>query len=99
MYLPNSAVASANAPIMFIGTGEQVQDLDPFNAPSFIRKMLGMGDISQILEVVQQSGGKDMMKKLTAGIFTVRDMRQQMEMISDIGIGKFAGMLPGFALF
>ena len=36
-----TAVAAVNAPIMFIGTGEHVQDLDPFNAKSFISQMLG----------------------------------------------------------
>jgi signal recognition particle subunit SRP54 len=37
-----SAVAATASPIVFIGTGEHIGDLEPFQAPQFISKMLGM---------------------------------------------------------
>lgn len=40
-----SAVAATESPIIFIGTGEHFEDLEPFNAPSFIKRLLGLGDI------------------------------------------------------
>ena len=40
-----SAVAATGSPILFIGTGEHIHDLEPFNARSFIGKMLGMSSI------------------------------------------------------
>jgi hypothetical protein len=36
-----SAVAATHSPILFIGTGELVHDLEPFNAKPFVGKMLG----------------------------------------------------------
>lgn len=39
-----SAVAATNSPIVFLGTGEHFDDLDPFNAQSFVSRLLGMGD-------------------------------------------------------
>jgi signal recognition particle subunit SRP54 len=39
-----SAVAATEAPIIFLGSGEQFDDLDPFNAQSFVSRLLGMGD-------------------------------------------------------
>ena len=36
-----SAVAATGSPILFIGTGEHMHDLEPFNARSFIGKMMG----------------------------------------------------------
>jgi signal recognition particle subunit SRP54 len=37
-----SAVAATGSPILFIGTGEHMHDLEAFNARSFIGKMMGM---------------------------------------------------------
>jgi signal recognition particle subunit SRP54 len=39
-----SAVAATNSPIIFLGSGEHFDDFDPFNARSFVSKLLGMGD-------------------------------------------------------
>jgi len=40
-----SAVAATESPITFIGTGEHFDDLEPFDAQSFIKRLLGLGDI------------------------------------------------------
>lgn len=39
-----SAVAATGSPIIFLGSGEHFDDFDPFNARSFVSKLLGMGD-------------------------------------------------------
>jgi len=39
-----SAVAATDSPIIFLGTGEHFDDLDPFNAQSFVSRLLGLGD-------------------------------------------------------
>lgn len=41
-----SAVASTKSPIVFIGTGEHIDDFEQFKAEPFIRKLLGLGDIA-----------------------------------------------------
>jgi signal recognition particle subunit SRP54 len=50
-----SAVAATESPIIFIGTGEHFEDLEPFNAPSFIKRLLGLGDIQGIISTVSEA--------------------------------------------
>ncbi|KAJ3103432.1 hypothetical protein HDU97_010178 [Phlyctochytrium planicorne] len=95
-----SAVAATNSPILFIGTGEHMNDLEPFRAPQFISKLLGMGDISGLIETVKDmgamEGSKDLMKNIEAGVFTLRDMYQQFQNILNMGsMSKMMGMMPG----
>ena len=45
-----SAVAEVGAPIMFIGTGEKTEDIEPFDSERFISRLLGMGDLQTLLE-------------------------------------------------
>ena len=95
-----SAVAATGAPIMFIGTGEHMHDLEPFSVRPFISKMLGLGDIQGLMETLKdlkiEEKQQDMMKKLEAGIFTLRDMYEQLSMMMQMGpISKVLGMMPG----
>ncbi|TKX26842.1 putative signal recognition particle protein-1 [Elsinoe australis] len=93
-----SAVAATNTPIVFIGTGEHLLDLERFNPQSFISKLLGMGDMMGLVEHVQslKLDQKDTMKHITEGIFTVRDLRDQLGNIMKMGpLSKMAGMIPG----
>lgn len=99
-----SAVAATKTPIMFIGTGEHAADLEPFRAQPFISKLLGMGDISGLMdkmEEMQMNGGQErqqeMLKKIgQGGIFSIRDWREQLSNIMGMGpLSKIAGMIPG----
>ncbi|EST05491.1 Signal recognition particle, SRP54 subunit, GTPase domain protein [Kalmanozyma brasiliensis GHG001] len=99
-----SAVAATSTPIMFIGTGEHAADLEPFRAQPFISKLLGMGDISGLMdkmEEMQMNGGQErqqeMLKKIgEGGVFSIRDWREQLSNIMGMGpLSKIAGMIPG----
>ncbi|PWN52950.1 SRP54-domain-containing protein [Violaceomyces palustris] len=99
-----SAVAATRTPIMFIGTGEHLTDLEPFRAQPFVSKLLGMGDISGLMDKVeemQMNGGqerqREMLKKIEeGGTFTIRDWREQLSNIMSMGpLSKIAGMIPG----
>ncbi|KAJ2653388.1 Signal recognition particle [Coemansia sp. RSA 1250] len=96
-----SAVAATGSPIEFIGTGEHVHDLDKFSARPFISKLLGMGDISGLVETVQDmhiEKNEDMMKNLAKGVFTLKDMRDQLQTIMNMGpLNKIMGMMPGMS--
>jgi len=48
-----SAVAATESPIIFIGTGEHFDDLETFEAQSFIKRLLGLGDIAKLFETVK----------------------------------------------
>ncbi|KNC73159.1 hypothetical protein SARC_14284, partial [Sphaeroforma arctica JP610] len=48
-----SAVAATKSPIIFMGTGEHLDDFEPFSAQPFVSKLLGMGDLGGLMEVVK----------------------------------------------
>jgi signal recognition particle subunit SRP54 len=74
-----SAVAATESPITFIGVGEHFDDFEQFEASSFIRRILGMGDITKLFEsvksVVNMDDQKEMLNKLKEGKFTIRDLQ------------------------
>jgi len=95
-----SAVAVTNAPVVFIGTGEHVDELEPLDPRRFIGRLLGMGDLDALLEKANAAmAGKDAEKvarKMLSGRFTLNDMMSQLEMVGKMGsLGKVAEMLPG----
>ncbi|MCJ1259449.1 Signal recognition particle [Lignoscripta atroalba] len=93
-----SAVAATHTPIVFIGTGEHMLDLERFAPQAFVSKLLGMGDMAGLVEHVQslKLDQKDTMKHIQEGIFTVRDLRDQLQNIMKMGpLSKMAGMIPG----
>ncbi|KAF1345992.1 signal recognition particle 54 kDa protein, partial [Delphinella strobiligena] len=95
-----SAVAATHTPIVFIGTGEHLLDLERFNPQSFVSKLLGMGDMAGLVEHVQslKLDQKDTMKHIADGQFTIRDLRDQFNNIMKMGpLSKMAGMIPGLS--
>ncbi|KAL7550081.1 hypothetical protein ACHAWF_013314 [Thalassiosira exigua] len=95
-----SAVAATGSPIAFLGNGERFEDLDPFNARSFVSKLLGFGDVRGLMEEMKSIGGEkdqeEMMKKMSKGEFTLRDMYKQFQSVMKIGpLDKVMGMIPG----
>lgn len=97
-----SAVAATKTPIIFLGTGEHLNDLERFAPQPFISKLLGMGDMQGLVEHMQDMARanpdrqKDLAKKLEQGKFTIRDWREQLSNIMNMGsISKIASMIPG----
>ena len=50
-----SAVAATESPIIFIGTGEHFLDFEKFNAKSFIKRLLGLGDLEAMVNIVKDA--------------------------------------------
>jgi|ADurb_Met_03_Slu_FD_contig_101_135504_length_7438_multi_3_in_0_out_0_9 signal recognition particle subunit SRP54 len=95
-----SAVAQTKASIVFIGTGEHLTDLEPFEPTRFISRLLGMGDIQSLLEAakdnISEAEAEETVKKMMAGRFTLKEMYEQMEMLTSMGpLKKLVSMLPG----
>lgn len=82
-----NSVAATKTPIMFIGTGEHLHDLDRFAPRPFISRMLGQGDLQGLLERVNDVSAQDpkkqqdMLNKMEKGVFSIRDMREQMNTV------------------
>ncbi|UCE36675.1 MAG: signal recognition particle protein [Thermoplasmata archaeon] len=94
-----SAVSETEAPIVFIGTGEHINDLEKFEPPRFISRLLGMGDIQSLLEkaeeVVDKERAEETARKMLSGKFTLMEMREQLDMVSGMGpLKKVMSMLP-----
>ncbi|RSH88749.1 Signal recognition particle [Saitozyma podzolica] len=97
-----SAVAATKTPIIFLGTGEHLNDLERFAPQPFISKLLGMGDMQGLVEHMQDMARanperqKDLAKNLQAGKFSIRDWREQLSNIMSMGsLSKIASMIPG----
>jgi signal recognition particle subunit SRP54 len=52
-----SAVAATESPIIFLGTGEHFEDLESFQADSFVRRLLGLGDMAGLMRTVTEAMG------------------------------------------
>jgi len=96
-----SAVAAIGAPIKFIGTGEKIEDIEPFVPSRFVGRLLGMGDLETLLEKVREAEIKVPEKKAKAilsGKFTLTDMYEQFEAMKSMGpFKKILSMIPGFS--
>ena len=95
-----SAVAETGAPIKFIGTGERVDDFEPFDPERFISRLLGMGDIKSLIEKAEENIDEDVAEKtmnnMLTGKFTLMDMKNQFEMMNSMGpMQQVLNMIPG----
>jgi len=94
-----SAVAATKSPIIFIGTGEGMSDLQEFEVESFVSRLLGMGDmkgmINMIKEAVPMDKQPEMAKRLQEGKFSLRDMYEQFQSMQKMGpLSQMLEMLP-----
>ncbi|XP_011497431.1 PREDICTED: signal recognition particle 54 kDa protein [Ceratosolen solmsi marchali] len=96
-----SAVAATKSPVIFIGTGEHIDDLEPFKTKPFISKLLGMGDIEGLIDKVNElnlDDNEELLEKIKHGQFTLRDMYEQFQNIMKMGpFSQIMGMIPGFS--
>ncbi len=87
-------------PIKFAGTGEKIEDFEPFYPERVASRILGMGDIVSLVEkaqeVIDEREALSMQEKLLSGEFTLEDFRQQLKMIQRLGpIQQIIRMIPG----
>lgn len=95
-----SAVSATDSPIRFIGTGEHFTDLEEFEPESFVNRLLGLGDLKKLFQVVTdiipEGQQEQLMEDISAGIFTFRTMQQQYQSVLNIGpLNQFMSLIPG----
>ncbi|MCL4308781.1 MAG: signal recognition particle receptor subunit alpha [Candidatus Thermoplasmatota archaeon] len=95
-----SAVAATHAPVLFLGTGEHLDELERFIPTRFVSRLLGMGDLQTLLERFEELRDKEGAQKaaehLMAGRFTLRDLRTQIDSLGSLGsMAKLLSFLPG----
>lgn len=92
-----SAVAATSTPILFVGTGERVTDIEAFQVKPFISKLLGMGDMTGLMNTLMEKvkPKSDLMKRMEKGEFTLKDLGEQLTMILSMGpIDQIMSMFP-----
>ena len=100
-----SAISKTNARIVFLGTGEHIRDLEAFDPNKFISRLLGMGDLSGLVqmaaeEIDDQEAMEAVSKAMMTGRFNLNDMYYQMAAMGKMGtLQKLMGMLPGMSAF
>jgi signal recognition particle subunit SRP54 len=97
-----SAVAATSSPITFIGTGEHFDEFEEFNADRFVSRLLGYGDMSTLIDrmkdVIDEKKQPEMVERLTQGIFTMRDMYEQLQNVLKMGpLSQVMSMIPGLS--
>lgn len=94
-----SAVAEVGAPIMFIGTGEKIEDFEPFDSERFISRLLGMGDLQTLLErakeTIDEKEAEELTKKIMSGKFTLKEFYDELKNVTKMGtLDKIMELVP-----
>lgn len=87
-------------PVKFVGKGEKLDKLDPFDPERIVGQMLGMGDIVGLVEAAQSAVDEEearrQQEKMAKGKFDLDDFRKQIVQIKKMGSVKdVMGMFPG----
>jgi signal recognition particle subunit SRP54 len=95
-----SVVSVVGVPIAFVGSGERLEDLEPFHPERVVSRVLGMGDVLSLIEKAEAAIDHDDAARLEAKIrlndFTLEDFRDQLKTIRKMGpLEQILGMLPG----
>ncbi|HEV8504678.1 MAG TPA: signal recognition particle protein [Chitinophagaceae bacterium] len=91
---------TVNKPIKFASSGEKMDTLDVFYPERMAQRILGMGDITSLVEKAQEQFDEEQAKKLESKIrknkFDFADFKQQLEQIKKMGnLKDLMGMIPG----
>jgi signal recognition particle subunit SRP54 len=95
-----SMKAVTGKPIKFMGTGEKLEDFEPFHPERMASRILGMGDVVSLVEraaeAVDMDEAKRMEEKMRKGEFTLEDFLNQLRAMKKLGsLESIVKMLPG----
>ena len=95
-----SVVSVVGVPIAFAGSGETLDDLEPFQPERVVSRILGMGDVLSLIEkaeaAITEEDAARLEEKLRSNEFTLEDFRDQLKSIRKMGpLESIIGMLPG----
>ena len=95
-----SIKAMTGQPILYLGMGEKLSDLEPFYPDRMAGRILGMGDVLSLIEKAQsemdEEKAKESVRKLSKGQFNYDDFMEQMNQLQKLGgIAGILKLLPG----
>ena len=77
-----AASAATGAQVMYVGTGERIDDLEQFSPTRFVGRLLGMGDIQAVLDLakrLENEADEVRMKRISSGKMNMEDFFYQLE--------------------
>ncbi len=94
--------AVTGKPIKFSGTGEKMEDVEPFHPDRMASRILGMGDVLTLIEKAENAFSKEqamnLQKKLKERSFTLEDYLEQIDSVRKMGnLGDMMKMIPGLS--
>ena len=96
-----AAAAATGAKVLFIGTGERIDDLEEFVPTRFVGRLLGMGDLKALMDMVRESEvvvDEKMTQRVMSGKMTMNDLLVQFEQMKKFGaLKKILEHIPGFS--
>lgn len=95
--------AVTGKPILFVGTGEKLSDIEQFYPDRMASRILGMGDVLTLIEKaeaeIDEEKAKELGKKIRKAEFDFNDYMEQMEQMKKMGgIQSILSMMPGMGL-
>ena len=92
-------------PILYVGMGEKLSDMEQFYPDRMANRILGMGDVLSLIEKAQENidideeTSKDMMGRMKKGKFDFEDYLESMKQMRKMGgLASILGMLPGMGM-
>ncbi len=96
-----AASAATGAKVFFIGTGERIDDLEEFTPSRFVGRLLGMGDLKSLMDMVRMSEveiDEKAVQRVMSGKLTMDDLLAQFEQMNKFGsLKKVIERIPGFS--
>jgi signal recognition particle subunit SRP54 len=96
-----AAAAATGAQIMYIGTGERIDDLEKFSPTRFVGRLLGLGDIQALLDMakrLESEGDEERLKRISHGKMNMEDFYFQIEEATRAGgLKSIMDNMPGFS--
>lgn len=80
-----SSVAASGAKIAFIGSGEKAEDFEVYNSEKFVGRLLGVPDITGLLEKAKKIAEEEDLKKLETDEFTIETFYNQLKAAKKLG--------------
>ncbi len=93
---------TAGVPIKLAGVGEKAKDLEVFHPDRMASRIIGMGDVLTLIEkaeaVSTEEDAQRLAEALSAGEFTLEDLRDQMRRLKRMGpLGSLLDLIPGLS--
>ena len=96
-----AASAATGAQVMYVGTGERIDDLEQFSPTRFVGRLLGMGDVQAVLDLAKrlESEADDVrLKSISSGKMNMEDFFYQLEEVTKVGsLQNLMETMPGLS--